>query len=121
MPVVISDETLREAGLTEREAVVEFACHLFDAGKLALWPAAKVAGLSRSEFERELGQRKIAVYRPTVNELREDLEKCSTAWDSDRGGRGERHVSHPGIGPSRPYRLASGAVLRGRDSSRGRG
>jgi predicted HTH domain antitoxin len=74
MPVVIPDETLREAGLTEREAVVEIACRLFDAGKLALWPAAKLAGLSRSEFERELGQRKIAVYRPTVEELREDLE-----------------------------------------------
>ena len=35
MPVVISDETLKQAGLTEREAVVEIACRLFDAGKLA--------------------------------------------------------------------------------------
>ena len=50
MPVVISDETLRQAGLTEREAVVEIACRLFDAGKLALWPAAKLAGMSRVEF-----------------------------------------------------------------------
>ena len=36
MPVVISDETLRAAGLSEREAAVEIACHLFDAGKLCL-------------------------------------------------------------------------------------
>jgi len=73
MPVVIPDETLRAAGLTEREAVVEIACHLFETGKLALWPAARLAGLSRSDFEAELGLRKIAVYRPTVEDLAEDL------------------------------------------------
>jgi hypothetical protein len=33
MPVVIPDETLKEAGLTEREMVVEIACRLIDAGK----------------------------------------------------------------------------------------
>ena len=73
MPVVISDETLKQAGLTEREAVVEIACRLFDAGKLALWPAAKMAGMGRSEFEAELGHRKIAVYRPTAQDLADDL------------------------------------------------
>jgi predicted HTH domain antitoxin len=73
MPVVIPDETLREAGLTEREAVVEIACRLFDAGKLALWSAAKLAGMSRAEFEAELGLRKIAVYRPTPEDLADDL------------------------------------------------
>jgi hypothetical protein len=30
MPVVISDETHRDAGLTEREALVEIACRLID-------------------------------------------------------------------------------------------
>ncbi len=73
MPVIIPDETLRQAGLTEREAVVEIACRLFDAGKLALWPAAKLAGLSRVEFEGELMERKIPVYRPTLQDLADDL------------------------------------------------
>jgi predicted HTH domain antitoxin len=54
MPVVISDEALKQAGLTEREAVVEIGCRLYDAGKLALWPAAKMAGLRRVDFEQEL-------------------------------------------------------------------
>ena len=72
MPVVISDETLREAGLDEREAVIEFACRLFDAGKLTLWSAAKLAGLSRPEIEAELGRRKIAVYRPSAADLADD-------------------------------------------------
>jgi predicted HTH domain antitoxin len=74
MPVVISDETLTEAGLSEREAVVEFACRLFDAGKLTLWSGARLAHLSRVQFERELLARQIALYRPTVAELEADLE-----------------------------------------------
>ena len=73
MPVVISDETLQQAGLTEREAVIEIACRLFDAGKLALWPAAKMAGLSRVEFEQELVNRKIPIYRPTLQDFADDL------------------------------------------------
>ncbi len=73
MPVVISDETLEQAGLTEREALVEIACRLFDIGKLHLWPAAKMAGMSRVEFEQELMSRKIPVYRPTIEGLHEDL------------------------------------------------
>jgi predicted HTH domain antitoxin len=73
MPVVIPDETLRQAGLSEREALVEIACRLYDAGKLALWPAAKLAGLSRSEFEVELLGRKIPVYRPTEQDVADDL------------------------------------------------
>ena len=73
MPVVISDETLKQAGLTEREALVEIACHLYDPGRLALWPAAKLAGLRRVDFEQELINRKIPVYRYTEQGLADDL------------------------------------------------
>jgi predicted HTH domain antitoxin len=74
MPVTIPDETLEQAGLTEREALIEIACRLFDVGKLHLWPAAKLAELSRTEFETELLHRGIPIYRPTVEDLNEDLE-----------------------------------------------
>jgi predicted HTH domain antitoxin len=73
MPVVISDETLQQAGLTEREALIEIACRLFDIGKLHLWPAAKMAGMSRGGFEQELMNRKIPVYRPTLEDLADDM------------------------------------------------
>ena len=73
MPVVISDETLRQAGLTEREVAIEIACHLFDIEKLPLWPAAQLAGLSRAEFEQELVQRQIPIHRPTAQDLADDL------------------------------------------------
>lgn len=73
MPVVIPDETLEAAGLSGPEAAVEIACLLYDAGKLPLWPAARLAGLGRGAFEAELGRRRIAVYRPTEQDLANDM------------------------------------------------
>jgi predicted HTH domain antitoxin len=73
MPLTISDEVLESAGLTEAEARVEFACGLFDSDKLALWPAAQLAEMTRLEFEEELRRRNIPIYRPTVEDLQLDL------------------------------------------------
>ena len=73
MPLTISDEVLQSAGLTEAEARVEIACRLFDGGKLALWPAAKLAEMSRVEFEAELHRRGIPIYRPTIEDVEADL------------------------------------------------
>lgn len=83
MPVLISDEILRSAGLTEREAKIETACRLFDAQKLHLWPAAQLAGLSRGEFEDELLARGLPVYRYTAEHLAQDLEalKLMDEWE----------------------------------------
>jgi predicted HTH domain antitoxin len=74
MPLVISDEVLQQAGLSEREALIEIACRLFDLEKLELWPAAKLAGLSRVEMENELFRRKIPIYRPTIEDLEQDMK-----------------------------------------------
>ena len=74
MPLVIPDDILATAGLSEAEARVEVACRLFDAGKLPLWDAAQWAGLSRVEFEGQLLERGIAIYRPTSEDLRNELE-----------------------------------------------
>lgn len=73
MPVVIPDEVLQEAGLSVREALIEIACRFFDMEKLHLWPAAKLAGLTRTEMEAELMKRGIPVYRPTLEDLAQDL------------------------------------------------
>jgi predicted HTH domain antitoxin len=74
MPVVISDEAIREAGLSEQEMLVEFACHLFDKRKLTLPSAVRMAGLSRVAFEQELRARGIAIFRPTIEDLKADLD-----------------------------------------------
>lgn len=74
MPITISDETLQRMGMSADEARVEIACRLFDAGKLYLWPAAQLAGMSRVQFEGELMERKIPIYRPTLADLQAELK-----------------------------------------------
>jgi len=73
MPVIIPDETLKQAGLSEDEARVETACRLYDADKLHLWPAAQLAGLSRDEFESALVSRGIPVHRIDEEYLKHEL------------------------------------------------
>jgi len=74
MTLSIPEDILKEAGLTERDALIEFACRLFDAEKLDLNTAARLAGMERVHFEIELRNRKIPIYRPTVEEFRQDME-----------------------------------------------
>ena len=74
VPLVISDETLRAAGMDEPEAKVEIACRWFEAGKLAMGHAARLAGLSEAEFEAQLQLRGIPRYRYTEETLEHDVE-----------------------------------------------
>jgi predicted HTH domain antitoxin len=71
--VDIPDDVLRQAGLTEVEARLEFACRLFDAQRLRVNQAARFACLDRYAFEDELSKRGLAVYRPTVEDLQRDV------------------------------------------------
>ncbi len=74
MGLFIPDDILKEAGLTDRDALIEFACGLFDSGKLELPTAVRLSGLSRPEFENQLASRGIAAYRPTIGDLNQDLQ-----------------------------------------------
>ncbi len=69
----IPDDLLKEAGLTEKEALIELACRLFDAGRLTLFSSARLAGLDRNGMEDALIERGIRIYRPTVGEVVEDV------------------------------------------------
>jgi predicted HTH domain antitoxin len=75
MTLTIPDDILQQAGLTEHEALVEFACRLFDAGRLPLAAAARLAALSRAEMEDELGRRGIAIYRVNVDTVKSKVRK----------------------------------------------
>ena len=74
MPLILSDEELATLGLNSDEVRVELACRLFQAGKIALWPAAKLAKLSRVEMEDALHERKIPAYVITAEDFRHDME-----------------------------------------------
>ncbi len=73
MPLTITDDELRAMGMSPREAREEIACRVFDAGRVGFHGAMRLAGLDRIEFEQSLAARGIAIYRPTVDDLHEDL------------------------------------------------
>lgn len=74
MAVTIDATMLAQANLDERKARIELACRLFDAGRLGFHAAMRLAGMDRVHFENELRARRIAIYRPTVQEFEQDLE-----------------------------------------------
>jgi len=73
MPLVFTDDQLRIMQMSERDAQLEIACRLFDAGKLSFHAAMRITNLDRPSFENELARRQIPIYRPTVKDLHEDL------------------------------------------------
>lgn len=74
MSLHIPDDVLEQAGITEREAVLELACRFFETGRLSLFFAARLAGLTQPEFEDVLLERKIPIYRYTEQDLQSDLK-----------------------------------------------
>lgn len=77
MTFEIPEDIQRISGLTEREAVVELACRLFAAGRMDLPAATRWTGLDRTAFESELISRGVAPFKPTVDDLRTDMETLS--------------------------------------------
>ncbi len=74
MGLFIPDEILTQAGLSDRDALIEFACRLFDAGKLDKPTAERMCGLSRVEFEAQLHARGLTVYRTTAEDYHQDRD-----------------------------------------------
>lgn len=74
MPLTIPDDVLAAAALTEGTARIEISCRLYEMGRLSFKQAAAWVGMSRSEFEAELLERGIPLYRPTLEEVQSDLE-----------------------------------------------
>lgn len=72
MALVIQDEMLREAGLTEEELRREIAIFLFQSERLTLAQAARFCGCPRISFQRELAQRRIPQHYD-VDDLQQDL------------------------------------------------
>jgi len=63
MPVIIPDQLLAEAGLSEHAAKLEIACRLYDAGKLTMPQATRLAEISRIDLEAALLERGLPLLR----------------------------------------------------------
>ena len=73
MSIVISDDILQAARMSEEELKQEIAILLFQKNKLTLAQASRVAGLSRLQFQHLLASRQILVHYD-VAEFEEDLK-----------------------------------------------
>ena len=73
MSLLISDNLLDSAQLTDAELRVEIALMLFERNKLTLGKASEFADLSQYEFQKLLGKRKIPIHYD-IEELERDLE-----------------------------------------------
>lgn len=73
MPVVITDDILAEAGMTEAQARIEIACRLFQVGKLDQNAARDLAGLDRVAFWSECGKRSIDAIGYTAEDAQQDV------------------------------------------------
>lgn len=74
MPLTIPDELLSDAGITPDDARLEFACRLYDVGRLSFGQAIRWSGLTRTDFEAAMLARGLPLYRPTVEDLERDLD-----------------------------------------------
>ena len=59
MPLVIGDDILREANLTESDVRVEIACRLYAADRLSFGSAVHLSGLTSERFQAALVNRGI--------------------------------------------------------------
>ena len=78
MPLVVSDDVLRLAGMSESELLLELAVFLFQREKMTLAQASKLAGLSRMELQKELASRGIPIHYG-IGEFHDDLETLRQA------------------------------------------
>ena len=90
MGLLLPDDILKQAGVTEKDALAELACRLFDSDKLDFPTAARLAGLDRVGFERELRARGLPVVHISEEDYEEDratvahLEKLRRAENEGR-------------------------------------
>ena len=73
MAVVIPDETLRQARMTEAELLQELAILLFQREKLTLAQASHLAQMPRIQFQHLLASRQIPVHYG-LEELESDVQ-----------------------------------------------
>ena len=73
MSLVIPDEFLQTAKISEAELRWEIAVLLFEQEKITLGAASQFAGMNQLEFQQILGKRKISIHYG-VEEFRQDLK-----------------------------------------------
>ena len=78
MSLVIPDEFLQAAHISEVDLKLEIAILLFQQEKITLGTASQFAGMNQLEFQRILGGRKIPIHYG-VEDFRQDLKSLGAS------------------------------------------
>ncbi|MBD1806233.1 UPF0175 family protein [Microcoleus sp. FACHB-SPT15] len=73
MSVVISDDILQAAGMSEAELKLEIAIMLFQKERISIGKASRLAGMNQIQFQQLLARRGICIHYD-VAEFQEDLK-----------------------------------------------
>ncbi|GGA47865.1 MULTISPECIES: UPF0175 family protein [unclassified Okeania] len=73
MSVVIPDDVLRAARMSEAQLKLEIAIMLFQQDKISIGKARRLAGINLLEFQREIAERGICIHYD-VEEFEEDIK-----------------------------------------------
>ena len=79
MDLNIPDDLMAQAKMSRSDVLIELACRLFQAQRLTLHSAAKLAELTRAQFENILLDRNIPLFEVTSEDLHSDLENLKRA------------------------------------------
>lgn len=83
MKIEIPDSILAANNWTEKDFLIELACILYEKTDFSWNAATKLTGLTREEFLRELGKRKIS-FKYSIPDLEEDMKNLSRLNDSGK-------------------------------------
>ena len=72
-----------ESELSPQQACLDLAVGLYSSGRVSMGSAAEVARVSISEFQRELGRRRVPV-NYDLEELRQDIDALGLDKTDDR-------------------------------------
>ena len=73
MSVVIPDDILKSAAMSEAELKLEIAIMLFQQDKISIGKARRLAEMNLLDFQREIAQRGICIHYD-VEEFEEDIK-----------------------------------------------
>jgi predicted HTH domain antitoxin len=62
MALIITDDILRQANLSEQELLVDLACYLYERKRLSMGKARALVGMNLLDFQRELAKREIDLH-----------------------------------------------------------
>ena len=76
MALIINDEILKKAQISEKDLMIDLSCYLYDKKRLSLGQARQLADLDQITFQRELVKRDIDIHY-TEKELNDDLKNLN--------------------------------------------